>query len=330
MNVDLNNTSEYDKSVIYLDSRNSRSNNDTYFEFYINFNEPLKNVFAIKLENINVVSNVLGSLQDLYFVQINDYERSTSYINDGDNFNIVKYYDAVPYKGTLYNGGVYSANITNGGNNYMKGATVTFTASPSGITAEGYVEANSAGKITKIIITNIGSGYISVPTMTVTVGSGFLGTSTIAQDQTYVSEVTITNGGSNYMNGALAIFTAAPEGGVTAEGYVETNASGVVTRIIITKRGSGYLEAPTVTIATASGFAGTSIINNYISGVSHMTSATNFSDPTTYLLNPPEPNLNRFQISIRDKNFKKISKSDINYINLTICVYNIKKNVLYK
>lgn len=260
MNVDLNNTSEYDKTVIYLDSRNSRSNNSTDFDFYINFNDPLKNVFAIKLENINIVSNVLGSLQDMYFLQVNDYERSTSYISSGsgsgsnsdNDFNIVKYFDAIPYKGTIYSGGIYYVRIVNGGYGYTKDAVVGFSDPADGGTMPvASVKVNSAGTITEIIMTNIGAGYTSRPSM-------------------FITDV---------------------------EGSAE--------------------------------FEGVPVINNYISNVSHISSATNFSDPTIYVLNPPEPNLTRFQISLRDKHFKKIAKSDINYLNLSICVYSIKKNVLH-
>jgi hypothetical protein len=252
MNVDLNNTSEYDKTVIYLDSRNSRHNNDTDFDFYINFSEPLKNVFAIKLESINVVSNILGSLQDIYFIQINDYERSTSYINYQDDFNIVKYFEAVPYNGTIYNGGIYYVNIRNGGIGYTTNDVIDFGDPASGgIKARGTLVVDSSGKITNIIMTNIGSGYITAPAMSITSGTG-------------------------------------------------------------------------------ADFDGIPVINNYTSKMSHLSSATNFSDPTIYVLNPPEPNLTRFQISVRDKNFKKMKKIDINYINLSICVYSIKKNVLYK
>jgi hypothetical protein len=255
MNVDLNNTSEYDKTVIYLDSRNSKRNDDTNFDFYINFNEPLKNVFAIKLENLNVVSNVLVSIQDMYFVQINDYERSTSYINYEDDFNIVKYFEAVPYKGTLNTGGVYFVNIRNGGTGYTKNTVVNFgdPQSAGGVKARGTVKLDASGKVTQIIMTNIGRGYTSAPVISLNEPSG-----------------------------------------------------------------------------SGADFEGTTVINNYTSSTSHLLSATNFSDPTLYVLNPPEPNLTRFQISVRDKNFKKIGKDDINYINLSICVYSIKKNVLYK
>lgn len=256
LNVDLNNTSEYDKTVIYLDSRNSDSNNDTDFDFYIKFNEPLKNVFATKLEYVTVVSNVLGSYQDIYFVQINNFERATSYIkyegSAGSDFNIVKYFEALPYTGTVYSGGVYFVKIVNGGTGYTTNAVVNFAdPPPGGIKPIATVRVDATGKITQIIITNVGEGYITAPVISVS-----------------------DAGGTN--------------------------------------------------------FQGTTIINNYISKVSHILGSTNFSDPTVHVLNPPEPNLTRFQISLRDKNFKKILKDDINYINLSICIYSIKKNVLYK
>lgn len=264
LNVDLNNTSEYDKTVIYLDSRNSDSNNDNDTDFYVKFNEPLKNVFATKLEYVTIVSNVLGSYQDIYFVQINNFERSTSYIkyedsvgngngsSAGSDFNIVKYFEALPYTGTVYSGGVYFVKIVNGGIGYTKNAIVDF-GDP-------------------------------------------------------------------------------PDGGIKPTATVKVDATGKITHIIMTKVGYGYITAPVISVSDTGGtdFQGTPIINNYISKVSHTLGATNFSDPTVHVLNPPEPNLTRFQISVRDKYFKKIERNDINYINLSICIYSIKKNVLYK
>ena len=64
-----------------------------------------------------------------------------------------------------------------------------------------------------------------------------------------VSAVNITAGGSGYTQGAAAVFTAAPSGGVTAAGTVNVDGSGAITSITITNPGAGYLVAPSVTVA---------------------------------------------------------------------------------
>lgn len=65
-----------------------------------------------------------------------------------------------------------------------------------------------------------------------------------------VASVTIGAGGTGYTGTPTVAFTAAPAGGVTALGTVQTSA-GVVTGITITEPGSGYLVAPTATITGA-------------------------------------------------------------------------------
>ena len=49
MIVDLNNTSDYDKQIIYLDSRNAIFPNKNEFSFNIKFDEKIKNLTSVKL-----------------------------------------------------------------------------------------------------------------------------------------------------------------------------------------------------------------------------------------------------------------------------------------
>ena len=53
----------------------------------------------------------------------------------------------------------------------------------------------------------------------------------------------------------------------------------------------------------------------------------NINDSHTYVLNPVEPNLKRFNIQIYDKNNKIINKSDIIRFSMTICVYYNRKKL---
>lgn len=64
-----------------------------------------------------------------------------------------------------------------------------------------------------------------------------------------VASVAVGTGGSGYVvDKTTCSFTAAPAGGITAEGKVIVNGSGAVQAIVITKPGRGYEEAPTITI----------------------------------------------------------------------------------
>ncbi|AGX87178.1 pilus assembly protein [Candidatus Symbiobacter mobilis] len=73
---------------------------------------------------------------------------------------------------------VDSVSVTNGGKKYpTSGVTMSFSAPPSGgVRAEGTVTVNSNKQITAINVTNHGSGYVAVPTITLAnkgSGSGF-------------------------------------------------------------------------------------------------------------------------------------------------------------
>jgi hypothetical protein len=66
-------------------------------------------------------------------------------------------------------------------------------------------------------------------------------------------------------------------------------------------------------------------IKNYYSLAS-----SNWTDPTVYILNPPETSCNRFTITIRDKDFNILKFGDYlneESFNMTICAYTIKKNI---
>jgi hypothetical protein len=56
-------------------------------------------------------------------------------------------------------------------------------------------------------------------------------------------------------------------------------------------------------------------------------SSFDWTDPTVYILNPPDPNLRRFNIEIRDKNFELFETSIIQDFNLSFCAYLIKNRV---
>jgi hypothetical protein len=60
---------------------------------------------------------------------------------------------------------------------------------------------------------------------------------------------------------------------------------------------------------------------------SYSLSSFDWTDPTVYILNPPDPNLRRFNIEIRDKNFDLFETSILQDFNLSFCAYLIKNRV---
>jgi hypothetical protein len=63
------------------------------------------------------------------------------------------------------------------------------------------------------------------------------------------------------------------------------------------------------------------------SHIEYSQASFDWSDPSVYILNPPEPNLRRLNIEIRDKTFKLFDTAVLTNFNLSICIYFIKNRV---
>lgn len=98
-----NNTSDY--KIILIDSSNVfyTNNNTNNFDFYVNINEPLKDVYKIKVlydavsfptTNLHTVSR--PNLDNIY-VNLNDYDRVRSYLIDPVTNTVtnLQYFDSI-------------------------------------------------------------------------------------------------------------------------------------------------------------------------------------------------------------------------------------------
>ena len=63
------------------------------------------------------------------------------------------------------------------------------------------------------------------------------------------------------------------------------------------------------------------------SEITYSQASFDWSDPSVYILNPPEPNLRRLNIELRDKTFKPFDTAILTHFNLSICIYYIKNRV---
>lgn len=162
-------------------------------------------------------------------------------------------------------GGVISAiNVTNSGIGYTGPPAITITSSvinTSGLVGgSGYVEANTqvtvsggggsgatitaaviSGAITTLIISSLGTGYSSTPTITIT--SGITGTTSIVA-------------GSGYTNGTYPLGVSG--GGGSGCTGTFTISGGGLTSISITNAGTGYTSAPTLSFPGAGSGTGAS------------------------------------------------------------------------
>ena len=100
-----NNTSDY--KIILIDSSNVfYTNNDTSkFDFYINFNEPLKDVYKIKIlydavsfttSNLHTTVDLVDNLDNIY-INLNDYNRVISHLINPNTKNVtnLQYFDSI-------------------------------------------------------------------------------------------------------------------------------------------------------------------------------------------------------------------------------------------
>ena len=102
---------------------------------------------------------------------------------------------------------------------------------------------NRTGCPVSAVITNVGSGYTSAPTVTSSAG-GSLWRAVVGGSIN--TTVTVTTAGAyNYV--PTLIFSPPPAGGVTATGYAVLSAGGI-TSVTVTNAGAGYITAPTITI----------------------------------------------------------------------------------
>lgn len=94
-----------------------------------------------------------------------------------------------------------------------------------------------------------------------------------------------------------------------------------VNNVMLTK------ETSNVVFDTAKYFDVIPYSNDTFSTISYSQASFDWSDPSVYILNPPEPNLRRLSIEIRDKQFKPFDTSVLTDFHLAICVYVIKNRV---
>ena len=112
MIVDLNNTSEYEKQIIHLDSANGISNSANAFDFYIKFENPIKNISSVKIIEASIVLNTIETtdvtsyrtlnFDDIFYIELNNYDRIFYYKNTPTTFNTHKYFEAISYNHTDY------------------------------------------------------------------------------------------------------------------------------------------------------------------------------------------------------------------------------------
>ena len=139
MIVDLNNTSEYEKQIIHLDSANGISNSANAFDFYIKFENPIKNISSVKIIEASIVLNTIETtdvtsyrtlnFDDIFYIELNNYDRIFYYKNTATTFNTHKYFEAISYNHTDY----HTNALSRFRNFYSLASTDSTTSKISGV-----------------------------------------------------------------------------------------------------------------------------------------------------------------------------------------------------
>jgi hypothetical protein len=404
MIVDLNNTSDYDKQIIYLDSRNAIFPNKNEFSFNIKFDEKIKNLTSVKIiESSLVLNGKLGlkweyagtveptgnKITNTALTTFLDYANTeitpaqyTDFILEGVHTNnhiilATDYVELVP--GLMWSNVGFTqpndntteyvnANLTTKllekycandtilnltraeYNSYVVGnsapAITNFVKLIPGVYWEKSTTANTAPGATLIKTLNNGNAlrttFINASDTTkIEISKEQLRTITTANlvSGNYIS-IPINDTETYYYIPKTIYFKTAvlyfkPVRRITYNStfYVELNNYDRV-HSYIAKYDScnSVVNYNTVKFFDTLNYAGATEsslvlykIKNYYSLAS-----SNWTDPTVYILNPPETSCNRFTITIRDKDFNILKFGDYlneESFNMTICAYTIKKNI---
>jgi len=189
-----------------------------------------------------------------------------------------------------------SFTINPGTQRYTIRPTVTISGGGATTNATAEAVATTGAVVTGITITNPGAGYTSAPSISFTGGvvhtAGTAPTATGNARHFRVSTISVTNGGSDYVNGSAVSITA-PTGAIQATANA-TVSNGTVTAFNITNAGSGYATAPTISVAapTTTPVTATATCTLNGTGVSSFTrtnaGAGYLIAPTVTISAPPE------------------------------------------
>jgi phage tail sheath protein FI len=153
--------------------------------------------------------------------------------------------------------------------------------------------ALKSGSVSSITVGTAGSGYTSVPTVTVgapDITGGVQATATAVLSGGGVTAIPVTDGGNSYTTASVSLTAPDIDGGTQALAEATIDA-GVITAITITEAGSGYTSAPSVVITGdgADAAIGTvTIETSSITGVTIVQAGSGYSSAPTITIADPD------------------------------------------
>ena len=138
------------------------------------------------------------------------------------------------------------------------------------------------GRITGVLVTNPGSGYVTPPAVSFNSGSGAVVTPTVGDGK--VTFVRVLNGGGGYVTAPSVVFANAGTGGSGAVATAQITA-GVVTGITITNGGLGYTSAPTISFVGGGGAGAEAVATiNGLTALSVPSGGSGYQVPPTVVI----------------------------------------------
>lgn len=151
--------------------------------------------------------------------------------------------------------GVKSIDVGTGGTGYVVPPVVSISAPVTGGTVAIAKAVIENGSVTEFTITNSGSKFNVIPTVTLSNGTGAAGIANLTP--TTVSTITMSNKGSGYSSATVSVVN----GGATVDATAVANIVGdQVDSITIITSGLGYTDIPTV-IIEGDGFGAEAVAN---------------------------------------------------------------------
>jgi hypothetical protein len=152
--------------------------------------------------------------------------------------------------------------------------------------------AIQTGTVTGFTQVNAGSGYTSVPTVSLSAPndqSGIQAAATARLSGGGVTGITVSAGGSGYTTGSIVSFSNPQIAGGTQPTAEVTVSGGAITAVTILTAGTGYTSAPTVTISGGSGFTAgaVTISSSTVVGITITEAGTGYSSAPTVTISAP-------------------------------------------
>lgn len=146
-----------------------------------------------------------------------------------------------------------TATVGTAGTGYATPATsigVVLTLGGAATQATAHAVSDAFGVVTSLTLDTAGTGYTSLPTITIDAGAGTQATATGLYD---LASIAIANAGTGYatINSAVPVTVSSGNPVTAATAHAVSDAYGTLASFVIDTAGSGYQFTPTITVGGA-------------------------------------------------------------------------------